>query len=60
MAILKAFGKIDTVLYDHLSNGPKNAQINSWEIQNEVIACISEFVKRHILRLFTAEVIAQT
>ena len=60
MAILKAFGKIDPVLYDHLSNGPKNAQMNSWEIQNEVITCIAEFVKRHILSLFTAEIIAQT
>ena len=48
MAILKSFAKIDPVLYDHLSNGPKNAQLNSWKIQNKVIACIAEVVKRYI------------
>ena len=32
MAILKSFAKIDPVLYDHLSNGPKNDQMNSWKI----------------------------
>ena len=26
----------------------KNAQKNSWKIQNEVIACIAEVVRRHI------------
>ena len=41
-AILKGFAKIDPVLDDHLRNGPKNAQMNSWKIQNEVIACIAE------------------
>ena len=48
VAILKVFAKIDPVLYDHLSNGPKNAQMNSWKTQNEVIACIAEVVRRHI------------
>ena len=38
MAILEGFAKIDPVLYDQLSNGPKNVQMNSWKIQNEVIA----------------------
>ena len=33
MAILKGSVKIDPVLHDHLSNGPNNAQINSWKIQ---------------------------
>ena len=47
MAILKGFAKIDPVLYDHLSNGPKNDQMNSWKIQNEIIACIAEVVGRH-------------
>ena len=31
---------------DHLHNGSKNAQMISWKIQNEVIACIVEVVKR--------------
>ena len=48
MAILNGFAKIDPVPYDHLSNGPKNAQMNSWKIQNEVIVCIAEVVRRHI------------
>ena len=48
MAILKGFAKLDPVLDDHLSNGPKNVQMNSWKIQNEVIACIAEVVRRHI------------
>ena len=48
MAIWKGFAKTDHVLYDHLSNNPKNAQMNSWKIQNEVIACIAEVVRRHI------------
>ena len=30
MAILKGFAKIDLVLYDHLRNGPKNVEINSF------------------------------
>ena len=47
-AILKGFAKIDLVLDDHLRNGPKNAQMNSWKIQNEVIACIAEVLWRHI------------
>ena len=48
MAILEGFAKIDPVLYDHLSNGPKNAQINSRKIPNEVTACIAEVVRTHI------------
>ena len=30
MAILKGFAKIDLVLNDHLRNGPKNVEINSF------------------------------
>ena len=48
MAILKGFAILDPVLDDHLSNGPKNVQMNSWKIQNEVIACIAEVARRHI------------
>ena len=48
MAILKGSAKIDPVLYDHLSNGPKNTQMNSWKFQNEVLACIAEVLKRHV------------
>ena len=48
MAIWKVFAKIDPVLYVYLSNDPKNAQKNSWKIQNEVIACIAEVVRKHI------------
>ena len=48
MAILKGFAKLDPVLDDHLSNGPKNVQMNSWKIQNEAIACIAEVVRRPI------------
>ena len=48
IAILKSFAEIGTVLHDHLENGPKNAQIKSWKIQNEIIACIAEVIRRHI------------
>ena len=33
---------------DHLSNGPKNSQMNSWKIQNEVTAYIAEIVRKYI------------
>ena len=48
MAVLKGVAKIDPVLYDHLSSGPKNAQMNSWKIQNKIIACIADVMRRHI------------
>ena len=32
MAILRGFAKINPFLYDDLSNGPMNAQMNSWKI----------------------------
>ena len=48
MAILKAFVKIDPVLNDHLSDGPVNSQMNSWKIQNEVIGCVANVVRKHI------------
>ena len=50
IAILKSFAEIDTVLHDHLENTPKNAQMKSWKIQNEIIACIAEVRTRHIRR----------
>ena len=48
IAILKGFAKIDLVLNDHRRNSPKNSQMNSWKIQNQVIACIADVVRRHI------------
>ena len=48
IAILKSFEEIDTVLHDHSENGPKDAQMKSWKIQNEIIACIAEAIRRHI------------
>ena len=48
MANLKGFAKIDPVLHDHLGNGPMNAQMNSWKIQNEAFASTAEVVKRNI------------
>ena len=48
IAALKSFAEIDTVLDDHLETGPKNAQMKSWKIQNEIIACIAEVIRRHI------------
>ena len=48
ISILKSFADIDTVLHEHLENGPKIAKIKSWKIQNEIIACIAEVITRHI------------
>ena len=47
IAILKSFAEIDTVLHDHLENEP-NAQMKSWKIQNEIITCIADVIRRHI------------
>ena len=48
IAILKSFAEIDTVLHDHLENEPKIAQMKSWKIQNEIITCIADVIRRYI------------
>ena len=44
-AIINAFAKLDPILKDHLENEAKNAKMTSWKIQNDIIACLAEFIK---------------
>ena len=48
IAIINTFTKLDLIWKDHLENGAKNAKITSWKIQNDVIACLAEFIRRRI------------
>ena len=47
-AIINAFAKLDTIWKDHLENGAKNVKIASWKIQNDIIACLAEFIRKRI------------
>ena len=46
IAITNSFAKFD--LKDHLENGAKNAKMTSWKIQNDIIACLVEFIRKKI------------
>ena len=50
LAILEAFAKIDPILHEHLSMGKKNAKMISWNIQNEIIATIAQFIRERPVR----------
>ena len=45
-AILKSFAEIDILLKDHLQHGPKNSQMKSWKIQNEMINCMADCMRK--------------
>ena len=47
-AILKSFAGIDLLLKDHLQHGPKSNQMKSWKIQNEIINCMADCVRKDI------------
>ena len=49
-AILKSFAEIDPLLNDRLQHGPKNGQIKSWKIQNEIINCMADCVRKEIIK----------
>ena len=49
-AILKSFAEIDPLLKDHLQHGPKNSQMKSWKIQNEIINCMADCVRKEIMK----------
>ena len=42
---LNAFAALDAVLMEHLEKGAKNTKMVSWQIQNDIIECLSEFVR---------------
>ena len=44
LAILYGFAEYDPVLKEHLEHGQRSAKMISWDIQNEIIACIAEFI----------------
>ena len=48
--ILKSFAKIDPLLKDQLQHGPKNSQMKSWKIQNEIINCMVDCVRKEIMK----------
>ena len=50
-AILKSFSEIDPLLKDHLQHGPKNSQTKSWKIQNEIINCMADCVRKEIKQI---------
>ena len=51
-AILKSFAKIDLLLKDHLQDRPKDSQMKSWKIQNEIINCVADCVRKEIIKKF--------
>ena len=48
LAIVNTFAKFDTILKDHIEQGSRDAKILSWNIQNDIINCLAEFVRDHI------------
>ena len=48
LAIGDTFAKFDTILKDHIKQGSRNAKILSWNIQNDIISCLAEFVRDRI------------
>ena len=40
----------DTLLGDHFSHAPKNAQYNSPEVQNDLITCCGEWIQRKLIQ----------
>ena len=45
---MTAFAKLDPILKEHLENEAKNAKMTSWKIQNDIIACLAEFIRKRI------------
>ena len=48
LAIGDTFAKFDTILKDHIKQGSRNAKILSWNVQNDIISCLAEFVRDRI------------
>ena len=48
LAIINAFATLDAVLMEHLEKGAKNAKMVSWQIQNDIIECLSELFRSKI------------
>ena len=48
LAIVNAFVKLDDALMEHLKKGAKNAKMVSWQIQNDILECLSKFVRSKI------------
>ena len=44
LAIINLFSTFDDALKVHLENSTKNAKMVSWQIQNDIIKCLSESV----------------
>ena len=43
--IINVFAALDAVLMEHIEKGVKNAKMVSWQIQNDITECLSEFVR---------------
>ena len=48
LAIINAFATLDAVLMEYLEKGAKNAKMVSWQIQNDIIECLSELFRSKI------------
>ena len=48
LAVISTFAKFNTVLKDHPKQGSSNAKMLSWNIQNDIISCLTEFVRDHV------------
>ena len=45
LVIINVFAALDAVLMEHIEKGVKNAKMVSWQIQNDITECLSEFVR---------------
>ena len=62
LAIINTVSNFDTSLSNYIEQGSRNAEISSWDIQNDIISCFAEFVrdrvKEHISELMYDAIIA--
>ena len=43
---MNPFPKLDPILKSHLENGVKNPKMTSLKIQNDIIACLAQFIRK--------------
>ena len=53
LAILETFALHDEILRQHLLYGQKNAKMVSWRIQNDIIACIAQFIRGVVRKILS-------
>ena len=48
LAFISTLAEFNTTLKDHPKQGSSNANMLSWNIQNDIISCLTEFVRDHV------------